>query len=186
MAVRWSAHRRRATTSPCASRTCSSQSATSVVVTRTSVAGSVKEAHSWSGASVAMRGPSRAAIPRASCPLSTRSEIDPGHAVHDRWPWPETRRTSTASPRGKRDELLPEISSVTANGSTWCRANFQASSSSSAVRAAAGSGVDWKFPMTATPTAPELNPPAWAPITARSTPPWRPSKTWPYLSTRKL
>ena len=37
-----------------------------------------------------------------------------------------------------------------------------------------------------TPTLPTLNPIACAPITARVTPPYLPSKIWPYLSIKKL
>ena len=41
-------------------------------------------------------------------------------------------------------------------------------------------------PIIEMPTVPVLNPPAWAPITARETPPARPSHAVPNLSTRTL
>jgi hypothetical protein len=64
--------------------------------------------------------------------------------------------------------------------------SLQASRFASAVCAATGGGASEYVPITATPTEPVLKPSAWAPITFFSTPPNRPSKTWPYRSTRKL
>lgn len=46
--------------------------------------------------------------------------------------------------------------------------------------------MDEYSPRTAMPTVLVLKPGLWAPITGRSTPPMRPSKTVPHLSTRKL
>jgi hypothetical protein len=75
---------------------------------------------------------------------------------------------------------LPALVSATRPaGSTWVRSSFQASSRSSAATMPAGGRLLVKVPSRATPVVSVLKPPAWAPSTARVTPPARPSKTRP-------
>ena len=71
-------------------------------------------------------------------------------------------------------------------GSTPCTSNFQAISRSIAATIAGGAALSWKFPIAAMPVVFVLKPTECAPWTAAAMPPYRPSNTWPYLSTRKL
>ena len=70
-------------------------------------------------------------------------------------------------------------------GTPWID-SFQPSSEAMALNASGVTSVEVWVPTDATPVETEFQPWAWAPITARSMPPARPSNTWPKRSTRKL
>jgi hypothetical protein len=98
---------------------------------------------------------------------------------------PEDGRERDDGPRreagaaGARRRTLP-------CGSTPAADVFQATTRASVSSIAAlGAAVSY-VPIIATPTVPLLKPPAWAPITARDSPPARPSQAVPKRSTRTL
>ena len=67
-----------------------------------------------------------------------------------------------------------------------CTANFHDMTWTTADRASPLTYAWVKSPSTTTPNVPVLNPRAWAPTTAFSTPPARPSQMRPNWSTAKL
>ena len=70
-------------------------------------------------------------------------------------------------------------------GTPWIE-SFQPTMRASASIPASVCAIEVYVPMHATPVETLLNPCAWAPTIAWSMPPARPSKIWPYWSTRKL
>ena len=70
-------------------------------------------------------------------------------------------------------------------GTPWSE-SFQPIRRAIASIAATGGATAVNVPMHATPVETLLKPWAWAPTIGRSIPPARPSKIWPYWSTRKL
>jgi hypothetical protein len=67
-----------------------------------------------------------------------------------------------------------------------CSESFQPIRRASASIPAGDCMTSVNVPRQAMPVDTLLYPCAWAPTTARSTPPARPSNTWPWMSTRKL
>ena len=99
--------------------------------------------------------------------------------------WPRTVGSVTTVPAAKR--VLPALVRRTLPcGSTPAAAVFQAMIRAT-VSSIAGLGATVSYvPIIEMPTVPELKPPACAPMTARETPPARPSQAVPNLSTRTL
>ena len=83
--------------------------------------------------------------------------------------------------------LVPAPSmDVVAVGSTYESPSFHAVSFDWAVTTAAGGATEVKSPSVEAPKVWLLKPPAWAPTTGLSMPPYRPSQIRPNLSMRKL
>jgi hypothetical protein len=96
----------------------------------------------------------------------------PGQSVKEVARWPRTTGTATRRPAGWRTLAPPRLVRVVRpRGSTWLRSSFQASSRCTAATMAAGGRPEEKVPSRATPVVSVLKPPAWAPSTARVTPP---------------
>jgi hypothetical protein len=109
----------------------------------------------------------------------------PGQLVALTSRWPKMRGSVTSRPFAKR--VLPaEYTRTVLAGSLPAADSRQAASWATASRAAAEGATVSYVPISEMPTVPVLNPPACEPITARVTPPARPSQIRPYLSTRKL
>src|SRR5262245_50365875 len=109
----------------------------------------------------------------------------PGQLVYPVSRWPEIVRSVTILPAGYFGFPVERQLNVE-SGSTCATSRRHARSLINAARAAGVIEFESYVPISATPTEPWLNPCACAPTTLRSTPPQRPSKIWPYLSTRKL
>ncbi len=97
------------------------------------------------------------------------------------------RFTVTWAPSRKGVSGPPfEVTVVCPRAGTPWSDSFHASTCASAFTPASERCVELKLPIVATPVDSVLKPPAWAPITGSSMPPWRPSNTCPYLSTSML
>ena len=109
----------------------------------------------------------------------------PGQVVKPVSRWPEIVRSVTMRPAGYFGFPVERQLKVDC-GSTCATSRRQAMILISAARAAGEIEAESYLPISATPDEPVLKPCACAPTTFLSTPPQRPSKIWPYLSTRKL
>ena len=115
----------------------------------------------------------------------SRSYSEPGHAVFPVSLWPCTRPSSTFVPLVYRGDPRLVSTTVPAGSKRHC-APANAATRAIALTASTVGAALVMSPSRLTPSVPVLKPCACEPITARSTPPARPSQMPPYLSTTRL